>query len=355
MVHGGLIFQTARELGISPEELLDFSANLNPLGMPGEIKDAVIRALSGASHYPDVGCGPLREAIADAEQVPSSWVLCGNGAADLVFRLGYAMRPKSALVMAPTFLEYERAMEQAGARVEHFTLDDSLRLDESVLDAVKPGLSLLFLCNPNNPTGILTERGLVERLINRAASAGVLVVLDECFMDFVERQEEYTMTGRLKDFKNLLILKSFTKMYAMAGLRLGYCLSSNGELLKGMENAGQDWSVNTLAQAAGLAALKLEEFPSAARRLVGREREYLKKELEGLSLRVYDSQANYLLFRAPGQEDLAARLLPLRIMIRNCGNYPGLSGDYYRVAVRNHEENERLARALARVLTEGGK
>lgn len=350
MIHGGQIFKTARQLGISPEELTDFSANINPLGMPGEVRDAVCLAMDSLSHYPDIECGPLKEAIAGAEGVKPDWVLCGNGAADLVFRLIYAVKPRKAMVMAPTFLEYERALEQTGSAVVHFMLNAQLRLDDSVLDAVTDDCDMIFLCNPNNPTGLMTERDLVLRLIKEAKRHKALVVLDECFMDFVCEQEDYSCVKWLEDCKNLLIIKSFTKMYAMAGLRLGYCLSSDTDLLGRMVNAGQDWGVNTLAQAAGLAALGLDEFPEKTRQFVAEERKKLTAALTGLGLTVYEGRANYLLFHAPGRTDLCERLLPHRIMIRSCGNYPGLTKEHYRVAVRSSADNAKLEAALKQVL-----
>lgn len=350
MIHGGQIFKTARQLGLSPEELTDFSANINPLGMPREIRDGVLQAMDSLSHYPDIECSPLKEAIAKAEGVEPSWVLCGNGAADLVFRLIYAARPKKAMVMDPTFLEYQRALEQTDTTVIHFPLNSELKLDDSVLDAVTVDLDMIFLCNPNNPTGLLTDRDLVLRLVEKAGRHGAVVVLDECFMDFVCQQEAYSCVNWLGSCKNLLILKSFTKMYAMAGLRLGYCLSSDAALLHRMDQAGQDWSVNTLAQAAGLAALSLDGFAERTRRQVAKERGKLIGALEELGLTVYEGQANYLLFHAPGEEKLCERLLPHRIMIRSCGNYPGLTKEHYRVAVRSAADNEKLAAALKQVL-----
>lgn len=350
MIHGGQIFKTARQLGISPEELTDFSANINPQGMPKEIREAVLQSMDSLSHYPDIECGPLKEAIAKAEGINPGWVLCGNGAADLVFRLIYAARPKRAMVMAPTFLEYERALEQTETAVIRFPLNSSLELDDSVLEAVTEDLDMIFLCNPNNPTGLLTNRDLVLRLVDKAGSRGAMVVLDECFMDFVCGQEAYSCVNWLGDFKNLLILKSFTKMYAMAGLRLGYCLCSDTGLLGRMDQAGQDWGVNTPAQAAGLAALRLSGFADRTRRIVAEERARLTGALTGLGLTVYEGQANYLLFHAPGQGNLCERLLPHRIMIRSCGNYPGLTNEHYRVAVKSAADNEKLTAALREVL-----
>lgn len=350
MIHGGQIFKTARQLGISPEELADFSANINPLGMPQEIKEAVLTAMDSLPHYPDIECAPLKAAIGEAEHVNPEWVLCGNGAADLVFRLIYAVRPKKAMVMAPTFLEYERALEQTDTAVVRYPLNSDLQLDEGILEAVTEDLDMIFLCNPNNPTGLLTHRELVLALVEKAERHGAAVVLDECFMDFVCGQEAYSCVSWLGSFRNLLILKSFTKMYAMAGLRLGYCLCSDTGLLRRMDQAGQDWGVNTLAQAAGLAALRLDGFADRTRRMVAEERAKLTSALTGLGLTVYEGRANYLLFYAPGQEDLCERLLPHRIMIRSCGNYPGLTREYYRVAVRPAADNEKLAAALRQVL-----
>lgn len=354
LMHGGDLQGAAERSGKKAEELLDFSANINPLGVPPAVREAIVRELHSVIHYPDPLSRKLRAAISEAEGVPAEQILCGNGGADLIYRLVCASRPKTALVMVPTFAEYEEALNQVGSELRFYSMQEDLCIREDILNRITGDLELLFLCNPNNPTGILTGRPLLLSVLEKADSTGTTVLLDECFLDFVEEQEEYTLKEYLNCFQNLVILKSFTKLYAIPGLRLGYCLSSNRKLLNRMEKAGQPWAVGTLASAAGMAALQEADFRERTVSYVNRERAKLKAGLEALGLQVYNGRANYLCFRVRGEEHLAEKLLEQGILIRRCSNYRGLSEEYYRAAVRTGEENERLLAALRTVGSEAG-
>ena len=328
-------------------EVLDFSANLNPLGMPESVRQAAVGAVKEAVHYPDPLCRALSAAIARRDGVAPEQVLCGNGAADLVFRLAFSERPRRALVTAPTFSEYEEAVSAAGCGVVRHVLDPERDFDltEAVLDDLEPGLDLAFFCTPNNPTGRVIRRELMEAILEKCRAAGIRLVVDECFLALSDGGEEASLAGYLEQYPNLLLLRAFTKSYAMPGLRLGYCLSADTALLDRLSRCAQPWSVSGPAQAAGLAAAAEPLHP-----LLARQRSWLTQAMEGLGLRVFPSAANYLLFRAPGVSDLKERLLGRGVLIRSCANYPGLGEDYYRVAVRLRGENERLIQAMKEVL-----
>ncbi len=349
LLHGGNIYEESIAEKYRGTGILDFSANINPLGMPERVKNAVIHALEDAVHYPDPLCRKLRGALAAEYGLPAELFICGNGGADLIYRLVYAVRPQRALLTAPAFAEYEEALKQTGtARLFH-ELQGDLEVRQDILMQMNSSVDVMFLCNPNNPTGLLIDQELLLRILGEAVRCGILLVLDECFLDFTG-QEERSLISYIKETKNLFILKSFTKMYAMPGLRLGYGISSNRELLVRMEAAGQCWGVSVPASAAGIAALGEREYKQRAVRLVKEERAYLKAELEAAGMQVWDGQADYLFFRAPGMCDLYERLLPWGILIRRCENYRGLEADCYRVAVKDHEANERLAEALKQVV-----
>lgn len=341
-VHGGDIYRY--------KDCLDFSANCNPLGTPDSVKEAVIKSLDGIGNYPLVGCGPLKEAIAAYEGVKASQVICGNGAAELIFSLCRAEGPKKALVTGPTFAEYEQALESVGCQVEHFWLDEKkgFCLGEEFLEALLDDLDMAFLCNPNNPTGLLIPHGLLIRILKACKKKNILLVVDECFLDFVKNGEDHTLIPFLEQYENLFLLKAFTKRYAMAGIRLGYGLCAKGSLLGRMEMATQPWNVSSLAQAAGLAALKEEDYVRRGRNMVFLEADYLKESLCSLGLFVYPSQANYIFFSGP--EDLFEKCVERGILLRDCSNYPGLRKGYYRAAVKRHEENTRLVKALEAIL-----
>ncbi len=330
--------------------VLDFSANLNPLGPPASVLAAARAAVSEADRYPDPLCSALREAIAARDGASPEQVVCGAGAADLIFRLALALRPRRALVTAPAFSEYERALSLCGCAVARWPLspENGFRLDDGILRALDNPLDLVFLCNPNNPTGALIDPGLLARIAAACGRAGTLLVVDECFLELTERAPD---AAPFRAPPNVFALRAFTKTYAIPGLRLGYGLCAGAALIERLHATGQPWAVSNVAQAAGLAACACPDWPGQARALLRRERPALQKSLSALGLRVFPGAANYLLFRAPGCFDLRERLLERGVLIRACGNFEGLSNDYYRVCVRTAAENAVLLRSLEEVKT----
>ncbi len=340
-VHGGNIY--------AYENCLDFSANCNPLGTPRRVKDAVIESLDKIADYPQVGYAPLREAIAVYECVSPEQVICGNGAAELIFSLCRAKKPGKALVTAPTFAEYERALLSVDCQVERIELDHrDFAVGQEFIDALDKDLDMVFLCNPNNPTGNLMEREFLFHVLRVCRDMDILLVVDECFLDFVRDPMAYTLKAQLERYENLFILKAFTKRYAMAGIRLGYGLTGNRALLEAMELSTQPWNISVMAQAAGLAALKETEYVERGRQLVFQQADYLKAGMEAMGLKVYPSQANYIFFQGP--EDLFDSCVKKGILIRDCSNYEGLSGGYYRIAVKTEEENKKLIGVFKEIL-----
>lgn len=339
--HGGDVYGT--------QIALDFSANLHPLGTPPSVVAAMQAAAPLARQYPDPYCRTLTAAIAAYESVPASYILCGAGAAELIYAWCDALRPSSAAMPVPTFLEYGAAAAHFGARLIDLPLRaPAFTPDASLLAAVereKP--DVLFLCTPNNPTGRTLPRALLEEILTQCQRQGTRVLLDECFLDFTAQASAKDLLAR---FRNLLILKAFTKSYALAGVRVGYCLTSDAGLLAKMAASSQPWNVSVFAQAAGAAALREPGWPARARALLGPERAFLTQGLRALGFAVCTSEANYLLFSGP--EGLDAALLHQKIAIRSCANYPGLGPGWYRIAVRLHEENEALLAAMRRVKEE---
>lgn len=338
--HGGDIYTAGERY----DKVYDFSANINPLGMPKKAEAAAACAVSSCEHYPDPLCRRLTEKISAAEKVSANQVVCGNGAADLIFRLALALRPKKAMVCSPTFSEYAQSLKSSGSRVVYHTLQEErdFRLTEDILLQIEAeeGLELLFLCNPNNPVGDLTERSLMERILCLCRERGITVVVDECFMELTGRADAFSLTGKLNRYENLLILKAFTKTYAMAGLRLGYLLSANEELLDRVFAFGQPWSVSTPAQEAGIAALCEEGYLDKSLALIREEKIRLCRALTAKGCRVFSPEANYIFFFCENGEGFRRAMAEQGILIRSCSNYRGLSGNYLRIAVRTPEEND---------------
>lgn len=348
LVHGGDWAGFEEEYGRAP---LDFSANVSPLGVPLEVQQAIARAAGEADRYPDPLCRKLRRAIGRVENVPPEWIYCGNGAAEVIWRLVAALRPQNALITAPTFAEYEAALSRAGCTVVHARLspEKGFVLEESFLQEITARTEMVFLCEPNNPTGRTTPAGLLHRIVERCAAVGAVLVVDECFGAFLEDSPEHTLVPLLENYHNLFILKAFTKMYAMAGVRLGYGLCADQAVMEKLYKAGPPWSVSNLAQEAGCVALRQTEYVGKVRALIREQRNFLAQGLRSLGLQVIPGKANYLLFRCT-----TPLTLPLRkrgILLRSCSNYLGLDENWYRTAVRTETENRRLLAALEEILS----
>lgn len=338
-VHGGNIFAYNVEY--------DFSANLNPLGIPQAVKQAVIESAPFWGSYPDPDCTALVQKISEYEDIPAEQIVCGNGADDLIFRIAAAFRPERALLCAPSFGEYRRALEAQGCCIRtHFLHEtEDFLLTEEYLNALTPETDLAIVCTPNNPTGQSIPPALLEKLSERCRKNDILLLIDGCFLDFTEHGG-FSLNGFLE--KHVILLKAFTKSYAMPGLRLGYALCGDAVLAATLRSTGQFWSVSTPAQSAGMAALTVWGYLPEARALVRQERKFLTEALSAAGVKVFPSDANFLLFRTvPG---LAEFLLREKILIRSCESFEGLDGRYYRIAVRTHQENAILLDGIRRFL-----
>lgn len=338
--HGGDIY--------GEDVLLDFSANANPLGTPPGIQEAVCAALPEMHRYPDPYCRKLIQAISEYEQVPTEYILCGNGAAELIYAYCEANHPSSAIELAPTFLEYALGLQRMGCQVVRYPLEqkEGFALSNdflSFLTEVMP--NAVFLCNPNNPTGNVIPLSLLKEILITCTNYGIRLFIDECFLELADNGK--SMKSFLAEYPNLFILKAFTKSYGMAGIRLGYCLTSDTSLLERMSAGIQPWNVSSLAQVAGVAATQEQAYLKKTKELIVTERQWLQAQLEGLGFWVCRSNANYLLFKAP--PDLHSKLKEKKIAIRNCDNYYGLGPGWYRIAVRLHKENEALIQAIKEV------
>lgn len=346
LIHGGDVAGYELAHGRSP---LDFSANLNPFGLPPGVARAARLAVDGAAAYPDPLCRKLRNALADHLGVGAERIVCGNGAADMIFRLMLAVKPAKALLTAPTFAEYENALRCAGAEIMFHALarERGFSPGDDLLDALRPDLDIVCLCQPNNPTGLLIDRDLLLEILRRCERNRTLLLVDECFVPFVDNPEKASLLPLAPEHPGLAILGSFTKLYAMAGLRLGFAVCSDPLLVDALYRAGQPWSVSSVAQAAGCAALSETAYVTESLAALRREREWLRGEFAGMGIRCA-GEANYLFFHCdcPGLRDALAGE---GILIRDCGNFRGLGRGDYRVAVRLREDNERLILAMRQI------
>ena len=338
-VHGGDIY---RNPGV-----LDFSANCNCYGMPVSVREAAMRGVQNADAYPDPEWEALREAIADYEGVKPSQILCGNGASELLLALAEALQPKRALLIAPCFLEYDRVLSAVGAQIEwHLPAekDDYLPGAAFLNMLEKSDADLVILSNPNNPTGVLLYPEYLGEIIALTQARGITLVMDECFLDFLEEPERYSAKQYLGSDSHLIILRAFTKTFACAGLRIGYLLCSEQDILCKCKIHLPEWNVSLPATYAGIAATRERAWLRETAENIRVEREWLRERLADLGYRVFPGAANFLFFT--GAAWLHEHCLSHNILIRDCSNYRGLGAGAYRVCVRRREENEWLLQVI---------
>lgn len=350
--HGGNIHALRRE-GV---DAMDFSASINPLGMPRGARAALRQALSGDTlyHYPDPEAAGLRDAIAARYGIDGNKIIAGNGSTELIYLIPRALRPETVLVTAPTFSEFERAALAGGARIRPLALKekDDFRVEPAAFIEAMRGAGMAVLCNPNNPTGRLLERDAVLEIARAANRMNCVLLVDEAFMDFSGNKESVLGEGT----NNIIVLRSLTKFYALAGLRLGFgCFPGN--LLAKLKKLKEPWSVNTLSQLAGAAALRDEGYIKRTLKLINEERGFLVSALTEMGMHVYPSEANYLLVRVDDATAMRDRMLRhSNIAIRDCGNFRGMRKRHIRVAVRGRDENMALLDAMRKTLKgKGGR
>lgn len=331
------------------EDVIDFSANLNPLGMPENVRAALVSSVEEWERYPDPDCAELTKLLAERLGVIPENIVCGNGADDLIFRITGAVRPKKALIAAPCFSEYGKALIEAGAAVReyHLSEENGFMVGGGLLNAVREQLSegdMLILASPNNPTGRIIPRELLGDICGECEKRGVVFLCDECFLEFAEN------AVGAGEFQNpcVITLSAFTKTYAMAGLRLGYAVFGSERLADTVRRRGQYWSVSAPAQAAGAAALHSGNYLERARELISEQRKFLTERLSALGITVFPSDANFLLLKTdiPLYKGLCER----GIIVRRCGNFGGLDGRFYRIAVRTAAENAQLLAAIKEIV-----
>ena len=349
--HGGDVWLVERALGLRAESVIDFSANVNPYGPSPKAIRAVLDKVWMLSAYPDDEAKALKERLAERYGLKPSNFVVGNGSNEIIHMFSMLVAREGLVgVHIPTFSEYERAVTACGGKCL-FTrphVYDQPTVEELV-ELMERGARALFLCNPNNPNGAVFRPKDVEELLYEAHKRGVYVLLDE---DYVELADEGSVRGfasEVERFDRLAVLKSFSKGYGLAGLRVGYAIVNEG-LAKRLEALRVRWNVGLLAQEAAIAALEDVEHVEAAKRLLRREKPRLVEELGSVGwLRPIYGYANFLLvelkerFRSP---DLKAELARRGLLVRDCSNFRGLTDKYIRIAVKRPWENERLIRAL---------
>jgi threonine-phosphate decarboxylase len=349
-VHGGNIYEMGQQYKLRPEAIIDFSSNINPLGPSPRVLRALRSHLRWISRYPEIHARGLVRDLARFHNLPEEAIVVGNGSTALIYRLPYALLTKNALVLHPTFSEYERAFGLGGCRIDLVMRDvaDGFEVPwQRLFEALRRGYGAVMLCNPNNPTGDVIAKDELTEFVEESARLGTVVIVDEAFMDF---HEDATLKHEVLRRSNLIVLRSMTKCYALAGLRLGFLVASP-PLAKRVREADEPWAVSALAQIAGRESLKDRNYLRRTLELIATERQYLMERLADIpGLTVYPSVTNFLLLKISRQGWDAARLqqglIRHGILIRDCRSFPGLGGEFMRIAVRGRKDNSRLLSAL---------
>jgi threonine-phosphate decarboxylase len=361
--HGGNIYEASRRTGIPEGKIVDFSASINPVGVPKSAAHAMKKAIGRLYHYPEPYAEELSGRIADSIGVPAESVVCGNGSTELIYLIPRALRPTKLLVPEPTFLLYEKACIVSGVRqVVGFTLKDKNSFDLSTEEFVRaipdndgddsqaPSIdnrscTMAFLCNPNNPTGRLVPRKDVLQIAEAAAKSGCYLIVDEAFIDFCP---EESVCKEVAHNPYLIVLRSMTKFYALSGLRIGYGVF-HLSVASRIKEYKEPWTVNSLAQRAAMAALDDEPYRQTSLDVVAEEKSFLENGFAGLDIPFFPSRANYYLIKPPKAPQIKLFLEERGVLVRDCSNFRGLDENYLRVAVRSRKENTVLLGEMARI------
>lgn len=371
-IHGGNIFQFAHEQRIEPYEVVDFSANINPLGPSQRGLDALNAQLRYISHYPDATNDDVLNAIADTYEMDKHQIIVGNGAAELLYAICRLPGYTGAFVPAPGFSEYKEALEASKIPVRDIFYrpreDDNgkpyfevpyLALETFAAELKgQDGRIIVFLGNPNNPDGTLLDKDHIRTVASMLKDANSLLVIDESFIDFVGndplQDNEHSMRSLVNEFDNIIVVHSFTKFYAVPGLRIGAAFT-NETLITQLQQYIPSWSVNTLAQAYTKAALNDVDYIKRTKQELNEERAFMYNALDAIEgITVYPPSANFILFQV-NQEGITANyineeLKKYNMIVRNCDSYVGLTNHWVRIAIKDHDTNIKLVDKLTNIL-----
>lgn len=338
--HGGDIYRN--------QIRLDFSVNTNPLGMPDPVKEALHQAVEEAENYPDIRAQALSAAVTEQLQVRKEQLVFGNGASELFHAVLHAIKPSKILIPVPSFLGYEEAAKAIDCEVIFYEMkkEENFCLTDRILDVLDENISLVFLANPNNPVGNLVEPELIFQIAEKCRQCDITLVLDECFMELTGKEQTYSFLKRLDEFPNVVVIRAFTKLYAIPGVRLGYLVCEQN-LAEKIRLQLPEWNLSVFAQRAGVAAIKEQEYIARAVVCIQTQRQFLLEELQAAGCSVFDSDADYLLFYS--EMPLYELFLQRGILIRDCSNFRGLQRGYYRIAVKSEEQNRMFAEVLREI------
>lgn len=344
-MHGGDIYRNNIHF--------DFSVNINPLGVPSEVQWVLTEAALHANKYPDIFHEQLAKDTAAIFDLLETEVVFGNGASELIMAICHTFTPKKAMLLAPSFSGYEHCIIGAApdCNIIYYYLreEDDFAVKEDLLDKIKDEKpNILFLTTPNNPNGLLIEKTLLDEIISLCEKQGTVVVVDECFLTLTGKEKELSLAYNIRNYKNVIVLRAFTKTFAIPGVRIGYAICRHS-LADAIKMHLPEWNLSIFAQMAGAECLKHQDYISESVRIINDGRTDLSSGLKDLGFKVYPSDSNYILFKSD-ITDLKEKLLEFNILIRDCSDFKGLTKGFYRVAIKQHNENEGLLSAIESIV-----
>lgn len=344
--HGGNLYLESKKYGIGIKDFLDYSANINPLGIPLKLKNRLLNSLEELLNYPDPQCTALRDNIALYLNVAGDSVIIGNGASEIIYLLFEVIKPCKILIPAPTFSEYGRAAECQGIIVESYRLceENGFKLDvDELMGNIADDIDGIFLCNPNNPTSVLTSKEDLVRLAEFALGKDIFLIIDEAFIELTVNGNENSLKDYIREFPNLFIIRAFTKIFAIPGLRLGYGLG-NSDIVRKMWSSKIPWSVNSLACLAGNFLPEAGDYLEKTKDWLRTEIKWFYDELcKFAGLKVFEPQTNFILLNILNNsitvKDLKEFMVLHGVLIRDASNFQFLDQRFFRLAVKDRNAN----------------
>lgn len=356
--HGSDLEQIAEYYHIKKEEIISFGANVNPLGLSASVKEQLAQNLDVITRYPDRDYTDLKEAISGYCHIPASGIAVGNGSTELISLLISHRNARHAVVVGPTYSEYERELSLTGGRISFYNLkeEQNFELDTADLLAFLPAdADLLILCNPNNPTSSAVSRAELSGLIQGCQSRGIFVMIDETYAEFAPRLPEISAVPLTLEYDNLMVIRGLSKYFAAPGLRLGYGITGNRAFLDSLKICQNPWSVSSIAALAGERMLKDTAYIEKTWNLIDSERTRICRRLAEFShAKIYRPSANFILVRIL-KEGLTSfqvfeHAIRRNMMIRDCSSFDSLKGQYIRFCIMMPEDNDRLLDCLEELL-----
>ena len=352
-IHGGNIYKLQRE---GKKDILDYSSNINPLGVPESLKKAVSENFSVLTRYPDINYTELRECIGKYNNIESENIIAGNGATEVLFLYIKALKPKKVLIVAPTFAEYERAVKNAECEIDFFELkeEDNFILNKDKFIQKAKNYNLAVICNPNNPTGKFISKEIIFEINENLKKSRTKLFIDECFIEFISGWEEKTLV--LFKSENIFILRALTKFFALPGLRLGYGICFDKKITEKINEMREPWSVNGFADLAGKVILNDIEYIKNTEKWILEERKYftdsLKEIEENKKIKIYETETNFILIKLfeMTSEEFKNRMEEKNILVRNASNFKFLDNSFIRLAIKDREKNKKVIEAVKEVL-----